>query len=69
MSMFVDKSVTFVDVVYLKYFIDLIEIHEYNRGPHLLGLLVLEVWKSLSLKDKTVDGKMLVAYSNLLLFS
>ncbi|CAL5203488.1 unnamed protein product [Lathyrus oleraceus] len=29
-SIFVDKSVTCVDVVYLQYFIDLTVIHEYN---------------------------------------
>lgn len=27
---FVDKSETYVDVVYIKYFIDLEKIHEYN---------------------------------------
>lgn len=30
MSMFVDKSATYVDMVYLQYFIDLTAIHEYN---------------------------------------
>lgn len=29
-SMFVDKNATYVDVVYLKYFIDLTMIHQYN---------------------------------------
>ena len=29
-SMFVDKSATYIDVIYLKYFIDLRMIHEYN---------------------------------------
>lgn len=29
-SIFVDKSATYVDVVYLKYFIDLTAFHEYN---------------------------------------
>ncbi|CAL5198860.1 unnamed protein product [Lathyrus oleraceus] len=29
-SMFVEKSTTYVDVVYLKYFTDLTAIHEYN---------------------------------------
>ena len=29
-SMFVDKSATYIDVVYLQYFIDLTTIHEYN---------------------------------------
>lgn len=28
--MFMDKSATYVDVVYLQYFIDLTTIHEYN---------------------------------------
>ena len=31
-SMFVDKSETYVDVVYLKYITDLSLIHEYNWG-------------------------------------
>lgn len=39
MSMFVDKSATCIDVVYLKYFTDLIVIHEYNWGC-LFGLPV-----------------------------
>lgn len=30
MSIFVDKSVTYINVVYLQYFIDLTTIHEYN---------------------------------------
>lgn len=30
MSMFLDKSEIYVDVVYLQYFIDLTAIHEYN---------------------------------------
>lgn len=29
-SIFVDKSATYVDVVYLKYFINITAIHEYN---------------------------------------
>lgn len=31
-SIFVNKSVTYVDVVYLKYFIDLTKIYEYKWG-------------------------------------
>lgn len=31
-SIFVDKSATYVDVIYLRYFIDLETIHEYNWG-------------------------------------
>lgn len=36
MSMFVDKSAYYVDVVYLRYFIDLGGIHEYNWGNSYL---------------------------------
>ncbi|KAI5420544.1 hypothetical protein KIW84_044371 [Lathyrus oleraceus] len=41
-SIFVDKSVYYVEVVYLRYFIDFERIHEYNWGA-LFGLYVLEV--------------------------
>lgn len=40
---FVDKSVTYVDVVYLRYFADLEQIHEYNWGGRSCGIHVLQV--------------------------
>ena len=30
---FVDKSVSYTDVIYLQYFLDFERIHEYNWGP------------------------------------
>ncbi|XP_058766151.1 protein MAIN-LIKE 2-like [Vicia villosa] len=38
-SMFVEKNVTNVDVAYLKYFIDLTAIHEWNWGANCLAYL------------------------------
>lgn len=56
---FVDKSVICVDVVYLKYFIDLMVIHEYNCGC-LFRLHVIKTGIGLSLEDKADDRKMLL---------
>lgn len=35
-TIFVDKSATYVDVVYLRYFDDLERVHKYNLGPACL---------------------------------
>lgn len=52
MSMFVDKRATYIDEVYLQYFINLIVIHEYNLEPACIGLLVLEARRELFWKTK-----------------
>lgn len=44
-SMFVDTSATYIDVVYLKYFINLIAIHEYNWGAAYLVYLYSKLGK------------------------
>lgn len=38
-SIFMDKSATYVDVVYLKFFMGLEQIHEYNWGETCLVYL------------------------------
>lgn len=65
--MFVDKSSTFFDVVYLKYFIDLTEIHEYKLRGRMFGILVLQTGRGLSLKYKAIDRKLHAAYSSLVI--
>lgn len=42
-SIFVDNSAYYVDVVYLRHFIDFDRIHEYKWGSRLFGLPILEV--------------------------
>lgn len=37
-SIFMNKSVTYVDLVYIKYFTNLERIYEYNWGSILFGL-------------------------------
>lgn len=53
---FMDKNITYMDVVYLRYFKDFEWIHEYNWG-RLSGLLVLEVIKGLYMEDETGHRK------------
>lgn len=65
-SMFVDKNATYVDVVYLKYFIGLKAIHEYNWGTACLIYMYLKLdegclWKKIS------NRKLHATYGNLLL--
>lgn len=38
-AIFVDKSATYLDVLYLRYFEDIEQIHEYNWGPACLVYL------------------------------
>lgn len=52
-----DKSATYVDVVYMRYFIGLEHIYEYNWG-HLFGLHVVQVSWRLYVEDK-IDGRKL----------
>lgn len=66
-SMFVDKSATYVDVVYLKYFIDLTAIHEYNWWGRLFGLPVLEVGRGLSLENKENYRELHISYGTIVL--
>lgn len=63
----VDKNATYVDMVYLKYLIDLTSIHEYNWEDRLFGLPVLEVEWRLSLEDKVDDRELHAAYNIFLL--
>lgn len=37
-SIFVDKTTTYINMVYLKYFIDLTAIHEYNWEPPICSI-------------------------------
>lgn len=61
-AIFMNKSATYADVVYLRYFLDFERIHEYNWG-RLFGLPVLEVEIGLYVEDEadhrqrhTIDG-------------
>lgn len=41
---FVDKSVIYVDIVYIKYFMDMEMIHQYNEGwGTLFALPILQI--------------------------
>ena len=40
-SIFVDKSATYIDVAYLKYFINLSAIHEWNWGACMIRLSMM----------------------------
>lgn len=51
-SMFIDKSATYVDEVYLKYFTDLNAIHEYKLGVTYLVYLCLKMDESYLWKTK-----------------
>lgn len=51
-SMFVDRSATYVDVVYLKYFTDLTAIDEYNLGDVCLVYLYSKMGESCLWKTK-----------------
>lgn len=62
-----DKSVIYVDVVYLKYFTDLSAIHKYNYGAPVFSTYTRSWVRLVILEDKVDDGVLHAAYSNLLL--
>lgn len=49
---FIDKSVTYTDVVYLRYFVDFERIHEYNWGLDCLVYLYSKLRKGYMWKTK-----------------
>ncbi|XP_050895966.1 protein MAINTENANCE OF MERISTEMS-like [Lathyrus oleraceus] len=53
---FVDKSVTYIDVIYLCYLVDFERIHEYNRGAAYLVYLYLKLREGCMRKTKQVTG-------------
>lgn len=55
-AIFMDKSATYVDLVYLWYFEDFERIHEYNWGNACLVYLYSKIFKGCSWKMKHVTG-------------
>lgn len=53
-----DKSETCFDVVYVRYFLNLLRIHEYNRGGSCLAYLHAKLNEASKVKPKQmVDNK------------
>lgn len=70
-TIFVDKSATYVDVFYLRYFEDFKQIHEYNWGATCVAYLYSKLFEGCKWKTKKVASNitlLTVIFIGLLVF-